>query len=147
MAGHDEPPNNHRWINAALLKKIRKTLPLMKFKNMTIAGNKALAAYDKKNELVKGAGEHRELQQTTRHAEAHQARIGELAEGRLQGAKQARERVVQRCVTRVRESTGKGYLPRAVADDAALCDSVLQQARIEGGPRRCPHQAGRIQFH
>ncbi len=50
MAGHDEPPNNHRWINAALLKKIRKSLPLMKFKNMTIAGNKALAAYGKKNE-------------------------------------------------------------------------------------------------
>jgi hypothetical protein len=50
MAGHDEPPNNHRWINAALLKKIQKSLPLMKFKNMTIAGNKALAAYDKKNE-------------------------------------------------------------------------------------------------
>ena len=50
IAGHDEPPNNHRWINAALLKKIKKSLPLMKFKNMTIAGNKALAAYDKKNE-------------------------------------------------------------------------------------------------
>ena len=50
MAGHDEPPNNHRWINSALLKKIRKTLPLMKFKNMTIAGIKALAAYGKKNE-------------------------------------------------------------------------------------------------
>ena len=49
MAG-DEPPNNHRWINAALLKKIKKSLPLMKFKNMTIAGNKALAAYDKKND-------------------------------------------------------------------------------------------------
>jgi hypothetical protein len=49
LAGHDEPPNNHRWINSALLKKIR-ALPLMKFKNMTIAGNKALAAYDKKNE-------------------------------------------------------------------------------------------------
>ena len=48
MAGHDEPPNNGRWINSALLKKIRKTLPLMKFKNMTIAGNKALAAYGKK---------------------------------------------------------------------------------------------------
>ena len=50
IAGHDKPPNNHRWINAALLKKIKKSLPLMKFKNMTIAGNKALAAYDKKNE-------------------------------------------------------------------------------------------------
>ena len=50
IAGHDEVPNNHRWINAALLKKIKRTLPLMKFKNMTIAGNKALAAYDKKNE-------------------------------------------------------------------------------------------------
>ena len=50
IAGHNEPPNNHRWINAALLKKIKKSLPLMKFKNMTIAGNKALAAYNKKNE-------------------------------------------------------------------------------------------------
>jgi hypothetical protein len=50
MAGHNEPPNNHRWINSALLKKIKKTLPLMKYKNMTIAGNKALAAYDKKHE-------------------------------------------------------------------------------------------------
>ena len=50
IAGHDEPPNHGRWINAALLKKIKRTLPLMKFKNMTIAGNKALAAYDKKNE-------------------------------------------------------------------------------------------------
>ena len=50
IAGHDEPPNHGRWINAALLKKIKRTLTLMKFKNMTIAGNKALAAYDKKNE-------------------------------------------------------------------------------------------------
>ena len=50
MAGHDEPPNNGRWVNSELLKKIRKTLPLMKLKNMTIAGNKALAAYGKKNE-------------------------------------------------------------------------------------------------
>jgi hypothetical protein len=50
IAGHDEVPNNHRWINAALLKKIKQSLKLMKFKNMTIAGNKALAAYDKKNE-------------------------------------------------------------------------------------------------
>ena len=50
IAGHNEPPNHGRWINAALLKKIKRTLPLMKFKNMTIAGNKALAAYDKKNE-------------------------------------------------------------------------------------------------
>ena len=50
LAGHDEPPTNHRWINSTLLKKIRKSLPLMKFKNMTIAGMKALAAYDKKNE-------------------------------------------------------------------------------------------------
>jgi len=49
MVGHDEPPNNHKWINTALLKKLRK-LPLMKRKNMTIAGVKALAAYDKKNE-------------------------------------------------------------------------------------------------
>ena len=50
MAGFSDIPNNARWLNEALLKKIKKTLPLMKFKNMTIAGNKALAAYGKKNE-------------------------------------------------------------------------------------------------
>ena len=26
MAGHQEIPNNHRWINAALLKKIKSTM-------------------------------------------------------------------------------------------------------------------------
>ena len=50
MGGHDTIPNNHRWINTALLKRIKRSLPLMKFKNMTIAGNKALQAYGKKNE-------------------------------------------------------------------------------------------------
>jgi hypothetical protein len=50
IAGHTEVPNNHRWVNAALLAKIKKSLPLMRYKNMTIAGNKALAAYEKKNE-------------------------------------------------------------------------------------------------
>lgn len=50
MGGHDTIPNNHRWINSALLKRIKRSLPLMKFKNMTIAGNKALQAYGKKNE-------------------------------------------------------------------------------------------------
>ena len=50
MAGYDEPPKHGRWINKALLAKIRK-LPLMKFKNLTIAGMKALNAYGlKKNE-------------------------------------------------------------------------------------------------
>ena len=49
MAGHDEPPKHGRWINSALLAKLRK-LPLMRFKNMTIAGMKALSAYGKKNE-------------------------------------------------------------------------------------------------
>ena len=50
LGGHDEVPNNHKWVNASLLAKARKTLPLMKFKNMTIAANKALAAYGRKNE-------------------------------------------------------------------------------------------------
>ena len=50
IAGHNEPPNNHRWINKALLTKIARTLPLMKYKNMTIAGNKALSAFGKKND-------------------------------------------------------------------------------------------------
>ena len=49
MAGYEEPPKHGRWINKSLLGKIRK-LPLMKFKNMTIAGIKALNAYGIKNE-------------------------------------------------------------------------------------------------
>ena len=49
MAGYDEAPKHGRWINKSLLGKIRK-LPLMKFKNMTIAGIKALNAYGIKNE-------------------------------------------------------------------------------------------------
>jgi len=49
IAGYDEPPKHGRWINKQLLAKIRK-LKLMKFKNMTIAGIKALGAYGLKNE-------------------------------------------------------------------------------------------------
>ena len=49
MAGYEEPPKHGRWITKALLAKIRK-LPLMKFKNMTIAGIKALNAYGLKNQ-------------------------------------------------------------------------------------------------
>ena len=49
LAGYEEPPKHGRWVNAQLLAKIRK-LPLMKFKNMTIAGIKALHAYGKKDE-------------------------------------------------------------------------------------------------
>ena len=50
IAGYEEPPKHGRWINKALLAKIRK-LPLMKFKNMTIAGVKALNAYELKNDV------------------------------------------------------------------------------------------------
>lgn len=49
MAGYDEPPKHGRWVNKQLLAKIRK-LPLMKYKNMTIAGIKALNAYGSKSE-------------------------------------------------------------------------------------------------
>ena len=49
IAGYQEPPKHSRWINKTLLAKIRK-FPLGKFKNMTIAGIKALGAYGTKNE-------------------------------------------------------------------------------------------------
>ena len=53
IAGYDEPPKHGRWVNGQLLAKIRK-LPLMKFKNLTIAGVKALGAYGKnKDEWAK----------------------------------------------------------------------------------------------
>ena len=50
LAGYDDPPKHGRWIDKRLLAKIRK-LPLMKFKNMTIAGIKALNAYGLKNQI------------------------------------------------------------------------------------------------
>ena len=49
IGGYEDVPKHGRWLNKQLLAKIRK-LPLMKFKNMTIAGNKALHAYGTKNE-------------------------------------------------------------------------------------------------
>ena len=49
IAGYDMPPKHGRWVNKQLLAKIRR-LPLMTFKNMTIAGIKALGAYGMKNE-------------------------------------------------------------------------------------------------
>ena len=85
MAGHDEPPNNGRWINSALLKKIRKTLPLMKFKNMTIAGNKALAAYGKKkNEEWSKA-----MQESTTKYNRNETRKSAPSENRQTGRKKA----------------------------------------------------------
>ena len=42
--GHDSVPTHSRWINDALLQKLKK-LPLMRFKNLTIAAIKALKAY------------------------------------------------------------------------------------------------------
>ena len=91
MAGHDEVPNNHRWINAALLKKLRKALPLMKLKNMTIAGNKALAAYDKKNEEWAKAmqestlkyNKERDTQKRTKREEANWPKEGYKALAKL----------------------------------------------------------------
>ena len=91
MAGHDEVPNNHRWINSALLKKIKRTLPLMKFKNMTIAGNKALSAYDKKNEEWAKAmqdstvkyNKQRDTQKRTKREEANWPKDGYKALAKL----------------------------------------------------------------
>ena len=42
--GHSTIPTHSRWINDALLQKLKK-LPLMRFKNLTIAAIKALKAY------------------------------------------------------------------------------------------------------
>jgi len=42
--GHASIPTHSRWINNALLQKLKK-LPLMRFKNLTIAAIKALKAY------------------------------------------------------------------------------------------------------
>ena len=44
LAGHPDIPTHARWVNDALLQKVKK-LPLMKTKNLTIAAIKALKAY------------------------------------------------------------------------------------------------------
>ena len=46
VGGHSTIPAHSRWINDALLRKLKK-LPLMRFKNLTIAAVKALKAYGK----------------------------------------------------------------------------------------------------
>ena len=44
LAGNDEVPATHRWINKPLLAKIKKR-PLVQYKRFAIAGVKALKAY------------------------------------------------------------------------------------------------------
>ena len=44
FAGHDEIPKGPKWLNAALLGKLKK-LPLHRYKRFTIGGVKALKAY------------------------------------------------------------------------------------------------------
>lgn len=44
LAGYDEVPATHRWINKPLLAKIKKR-PLVQYKRFAIAGVKALKAY------------------------------------------------------------------------------------------------------
>ena len=46
LAGHSVTPMHSRWLDKALLEKIRK-LPLGQFKKFAIAGAKALKAYGK----------------------------------------------------------------------------------------------------
>ena len=84
VAGLDDVPNNVKWINSSLLKKLRKSVSLMKFKNLTIAANKALHAYGKKNEEWLKAmqesttqyGKERDKQKRTKREEANWPKNG-----------------------------------------------------------------------
>ena len=44
FAGRQSIPDSHKWLNGALLKKVR-ALPLNRYKRFSIAGVKALGAY------------------------------------------------------------------------------------------------------
>ena len=46
FAGRQSIPDSHKWLNGALLKKVR-ALPLNRYKRFSIAGVKALGAYGK----------------------------------------------------------------------------------------------------
>lgn len=54
LAGHGMVPPNERWVNKALLEKVKK-LSLTQYKKFTIAGQKALQAYGKPKHIWKDA--------------------------------------------------------------------------------------------
>ena len=97
IAGYDMPPKHGRWVNKQLLAKIRR-LPLMTFKNMTIAGIKALGAYGMKNEqwakAMSDATERYSKQRNKQERTPREAR--NWPEGGLQSIGQTRRRIARR---------------------------------------------------
>ena len=81
LAGHATVPMHSRWLSTSLLEKVRK-LPLGQQKKFTIAGVKALRAYDKvkknwMNALKTASDKHRATKHTKKDCEGE----GTLARG------------------------------------------------------------------
>ena len=92
LAGHPDIPTHARWINDALLQKVKK-LPLMKTKNLTIAAIKALKAYGatkkieswskQMNDATERYAKQRNKQQRTDREAANWPKGGYAAIGKL----------------------------------------------------------------
>ena len=92
LAGHTDIPKHARWINDALLQKVKK-LPLMKTKNLTIAAIKALKAYGatkkieswskQMNDATERYAKQRNKQQRTDREAANWPKGGYAAIGKL----------------------------------------------------------------
>ena len=92
LADHTDIPTHARWINDALLQKVKK-LPLMKTKNLTIAAIKALKAYGatkkieswskQMNDATERYAKQRNKQQRTDREAANWPKGGYAAIGKL----------------------------------------------------------------
>ena len=136
VGGHTSIPTHSRWINDALLKKIKK-LPLMRFKNLSIAAVKALKAYgtdgtkrEKWSKEMSGATERyakqRNKQERTEREAKNWPKGGYAAIGKL--ADELHEEVAPIL-------KGARDARRALAARALVRRALLLEARASGRPR------------
>ena len=127
--GNSSVPTHSRWINDALLATIKK-LPLMRFKNLTIAAIKALKAYgttgtklEKWGKEMNSATERYAKQRNTQQRTTREAKNwpkGGYAIGKLA------------------EELHQEYARRALATRALVPRSLLLEARASGRSRGRP---------
>ena len=115
----------------------------MKLKNMTIAGNKALARTTRRTrrgrkamqESTQKYNKERDKQQRTKREEANWPK-----KATRRRAKLANE-LHKEWSTCTKKAPAKLLIPRTVADDAAVRHSVLLEHALRGGSRGRAHQA------
>ena len=151
IAGLDDVPLQHTWINETLFERVKLMPKRTTSKNLAVAALKALRAYPQTNAVkrkierwgnfVSKASEAysktRNTQERTKREASNWPKGGYDAIRKL-AVRLGNEHVVQRALQKA-PARISFTVPRAVVH---LC--LLQQARDEGRPRRCAHtQAGR----